>query len=114
MREQSRIQEKAPPAPPEPPPPAARPRRRWLRWLVRGVLGILLLLLLVGVGVVIYVQTPGGSARVLVFGLRAANEAIGLSVLVALSDRRSRPGRWVLLLAAAMACGVALEYAFRQ
>ena len=46
--------------------------------------------------------------------LRAANEAIGLSVLVALSDRRSRPGRWVLLLAAAMACGVALEYAFRQ
>jgi hypothetical protein len=46
--------------------------------------------------------------------LRAANEAIGLSVLVALSDRRSRAGRWVLLLAAAMACGVALEYAFRQ
>jgi hypothetical protein len=46
--------------------------------------------------------------------LRAANEAIGLSVLVALSDRRSRPGRWALLLAAAMACGVALEYALRQ
>jgi hypothetical protein len=46
--------------------------------------------------------------------LRAANEAIGLSVLVALSDRRSRLGRWALLLAAAMACGVALEYAFRQ
>ena len=46
--------------------------------------------------------------------LRAANEAIGLSVLVALSDRRSRLARWALLLAAAMACGVALEYAFRQ
>jgi hypothetical protein len=46
--------------------------------------------------------------------LRAANEAIGLSVLVALSDRRSRPGRWTLSLAAAMACGVALEYAIRQ
>ena len=46
--------------------------------------------------------------------LRAANEDIGLSVLVALSDRRSRAGRWALLLAAAMACGVALEYAVRQ
>jgi hypothetical protein len=46
--------------------------------------------------------------------LRAANEAIGLSVLVALSDRRSRLGRWALLLAAAMVCGVALEYALRQ
>ena len=46
--------------------------------------------------------------------LRAANEGIGLSVLVALSDRRSRAGRWALLLAAAMACGVALEYAVRQ
>ncbi len=46
--------------------------------------------------------------------LRAANEGIGLSVLVALSDRRSRPGRWAVLLAAAMACGVALEYALRQ
>jgi hypothetical protein len=46
--------------------------------------------------------------------LRAANEGIGLSVLVALADRRSRAGRWALLLAAAMACGVALEYALRQ
>ena len=46
--------------------------------------------------------------------LRAADEGIGLSVLVALSDRRSRAGRWALLLAAAMACGVALEYAVRQ
>jgi hypothetical protein len=46
--------------------------------------------------------------------LRAVNEGIGLSVLVALSDRRSRAGRWALLLAAAMACGVALEYAVRQ
>ena len=46
--------------------------------------------------------------------LRAANEAIGLSVLVALADRRSRSGRWALLLAAAMTCGVALEYALRQ
>jgi len=46
--------------------------------------------------------------------LRAANEAIGLSVLVALSDRRSRAGRWALLLAAAMTCGVALEYALRR
>ena len=45
--------------------------------------------------------------------LRAANEAIGLSVLLALSDR-SRTGRWALLLAAAMAAGVALEYAVRQ
>ena len=76
MRERSRIDEQHPPAPPEPPPPAIRPRRRWLRWLVRGVLGILLLVVLVGVGVVIYVQTPGGSARVLAFGLRAANEAL--------------------------------------
>jgi len=46
--------------------------------------------------------------------LRAANEAIGLSVLVALSDRRSGAGRWALLLAAAMTCGVALEYALRR
>jgi hypothetical protein len=46
--------------------------------------------------------------------LRAANEAIGLSVLVALADRRSRAGWWALLLAAAMTCGVALEYALRQ
>jgi hypothetical protein len=48
--------------------------------------------------------------------LRAANEALGLSVLVALSDRGSRPsaGRWALLLAAAMTAGVALEYALRQ
>ena len=46
--------------------------------------------------------------------LRAANEAIGLSVLVALADRRSRSGRWALLLAAAMTCGVALEYALRR
>jgi len=46
--------------------------------------------------------------------LRAANEAIGLSVLVALADLRSRSGRWALLLAAAMTCGVALEYALRQ
>lgn len=45
--------------------------------------------------------------------LRAGNEALGLSVLVALADR-SRAGRRVLLLAAAMACGVALEYAVRQ
>lgn len=48
--------------------------------------------------------------------LRAATEGLGLSVLVALSDRAPRPGagRWALLLAAAMACGVALEYAVRQ
>ena len=46
--------------------------------------------------------------------LRAANEGIGLSVLVALADRRSRAGRWALLLAAGMACGVALEHALRQ
>jgi len=48
--------------------------------------------------------------------LRAANEGLGLSVLVALADRGSRPstGRWALLLAAAMTCGVALEYAVRQ
>jgi hypothetical protein len=45
--------------------------------------------------------------------LRAANEAIGLSVLVALADR-GRVGRWVLLLAAAMVAGVAVEYAVRQ
>ena len=45
--------------------------------------------------------------------LRAANEGIGLSVLIALSDR-GRAGRWVLLLAAAMTAGVALEYAVRQ
>jgi hypothetical protein len=45
--------------------------------------------------------------------LRAANEAIGLSVLVALADR-GRIGRWALLLAAAMTLGVALEYAVRQ
>ena len=76
MREQSRIPEQPPPAPPAPPPPAARPRRRWLRWLVRGALGLLLLIVLVVVGVVIYVQTPAGSARVLRFGLQAANEAL--------------------------------------
>ena len=45
--------------------------------------------------------------------LRAANEGLGLSVLVALSDR-GRAGRWALVLAAAMVCGVALEYAGRQ
>ncbi|HZJ56201.1 MAG TPA: translocation/assembly module TamB domain-containing protein, partial [Myxococcaceae bacterium] len=49
---------------------------RWLRWLVRGVLGLLLLVVLVVVGVLVYVQTPGGSDRVLAFGLRAANEAL--------------------------------------
>ena len=76
MREQSRIPEQPPPAPPAPPPPAVRPRRRWLRWLVRGLLGLLLLVVLVVVGVVIYVQTPAGSARVLRFGLQAANEAL--------------------------------------
>jgi hypothetical protein len=46
--------------------------------------------------------------------LRAANEGIGLSVLVALSDRRTGTGRGALPLAAAIACGVALEYAVRQ
>ena len=76
MREQSRIPEQPPPAPPEPPRTAGRPRRRWLRWVVRGVLGLLALVVLVLAGVLIYVQTPGGSARVLTFGLRAANEAI--------------------------------------
>jgi hypothetical protein len=45
--------------------------------------------------------------------LRAADEGIGLSLLVALSDR-SRAGRRVLLLAAALTCGVALEYMIRQ
>ena len=45
--------------------------------------------------------------------LRAANEGLGLSVLVALSDR-GRAGRVALMLAAAMLCGVALEYAVRQ
>ena len=45
--------------------------------------------------------------------LRAANEGLGLSVLVALADR-GRAGRWALVLAAAMLCGVALEYAVRQ
>jgi hypothetical protein len=45
--------------------------------------------------------------------LRAANEGLGLSVLVALADR-GRAGRWALVLAAAMVCGVALEYAVRQ
>jgi hypothetical protein len=45
--------------------------------------------------------------------LRAANEGLGLSVLVALADR-GRTGRWVLVLAAAMLGGVAAEYAIRQ
>ncbi len=45
--------------------------------------------------------------------LRAGNEAIGLTALVALADR-GRTGRWALLLAAAMTAGVALEYAVRQ
>lgn len=45
--------------------------------------------------------------------LRAGNEAIGLTVLVALADR-TRTGRWALLLAAAMTAGVALEYTVRQ
>jgi len=44
--------------------------------VLRGVLGLLLLVVLAVVGVLIYVQTPGGSARVLAFGLRAANEAL--------------------------------------
>ena len=47
-----------------------------MRWVLRGVLGLLLLVVLAVVGVLIYVQTPGGSARVLAFGLRAANEAL--------------------------------------
>jgi translocation and assembly module TamB len=40
------------------------------------VLGILLLVVLVVLGAVIYVQTPPGNARVLRFGLQAANEAL--------------------------------------
>jgi len=40
------------------------------------VLGLLLLVVLLVVGVLVYVQTAGGSARVLAFGLRAANEAL--------------------------------------
>ena len=44
--------------------------------MLRGVLGLLLLVVLVVIGVLVYVQTPGGSARVLALGLRAANEAI--------------------------------------
>ena len=76
MREQSRSPEQPPPAPPEPPGPASRPRRRWLRWLVRGVLGVVALVVLALTGVLVYVQTDPGSARVLAFGLQAANEAI--------------------------------------
>ena len=75
MREQSRVPEQPPAAPPEPPRPAPR-RRRWLRWLVRGVLGLLLLVVLLVLGVLAYVQTPSGGARVLAFGVRAANEAL--------------------------------------
>ena len=44
--------------------------------MLRGVLGLLLLVVLVVIGVLAYVQTPGGSARVLALGLRAANEAM--------------------------------------
>ncbi|HZW89412.1 MAG TPA: hypothetical protein VFF12_10065, partial [Myxococcaceae bacterium] len=40
------------------------------------MLGLLLLVVLAVVGVLVYVQTPGGSARVLALGLRAANEAL--------------------------------------
>jgi hypothetical protein len=40
--------------------------------------------------------------------------AVAVRLAVALSDRRSRAGRWALLLAAGMACGVAVEYALRQ
>jgi len=76
VREQSRSPEHPPPAPPEPPRPAVRPRRRLLRWLVRGLLGLLALVVVVVAGVLIYVQTPAGSARVLAIGVRAANEAI--------------------------------------
>src|SRR5262249_30236041 len=74
VREQSTIPEQPPPAPPEPPRPAPR-RRRWLRWVLRGVLGLLLLVVLAVAGVLVYVQTPGGRARVLALGLRAANAA---------------------------------------
>ncbi len=45
--------------------------------------------------------------------LRAANEAIGMSVLIALSDDR-RAGRWAGALAAAMVVCIALEYTVRQ
>src|SRR5439155_23755883 len=45
--------------------------------------------------------------------LRAANEAIGLSVLVALGDG-SRLGRLARLLAAGLVVAVALEYVVRQ
>ncbi len=76
MREQPRSPEQPPPAPPEPPGPAVRPRRRWLRWLAGGVLGLFALGVLVLAGVLVYVHTEAGSARVLAFGLRAANEAI--------------------------------------
>jgi hypothetical protein len=44
--------------------------------MLRGVLGLLLLVVLGVIGVLVYVQTPGGSARVLALGLRAASEAI--------------------------------------
>jgi hypothetical protein len=45
--------------------------------------------------------------------LRAANEAVGLSLLIVLGDpgRAGRLGRW---LGAALVVGVALEYAVRQ
>lgn len=76
MREQSRVPEQPPPPPPEAPPAAPRRRRRWLRWVLRALLGLLLLVVLLVIGVLVYVQTPGGSARALAFGLRAANEAL--------------------------------------
>jgi len=75
VREESRVPEHPPTTPPEPPRPAPR-RRRWLRWLIGGVLGLLLLVVLLVLGVVAYVQTPDGGARVLAFGVRATNEAI--------------------------------------
>ena len=76
MREQSRIQEKPPAATGAAPAcrrlspplaPLAGPGRSWAFscWSSSW-----------SVGVLIYVQTPGGSARVLAFGLRAANEAL--------------------------------------
>jgi hypothetical protein len=45
--------------------------------------------------------------------LRAANEAVGLSMLIALGDP-ARTGRWARWLGAALVFGVALEYAVRQ
>ena len=74
MTEQPTMEKAEAGKPPRPRSP--RDRRRWVRWLLRGVVGLLALLVLLVAGVLVYLQTSAGSARVLALGLQAANGAI--------------------------------------